>query len=73
MGGTCFFGQIYGGMFYMRTNDQIMQGGRKCYTNAFSSNLNTKLENFPWTWWETHLKINHYQSIELRITLLTSR
>ena len=27
--GTNFFGQIYGGMLYMRTNDQIMQGGRK--------------------------------------------
>ena len=26
--GTKFFGQIYGGMFYMGTNDQIMQGGK---------------------------------------------
>ena len=25
-GGTNFFGQIYGGTFYMGTNDQIMQG-----------------------------------------------
>ena len=23
-----FFGQIYEGMLYMRTNDQIMQGGK---------------------------------------------
>ena len=27
-GGTNFFGQIYGGMFYMGTNDQIMQRGK---------------------------------------------
>ena len=27
-GGTNFLGQIYGGMFYMGTNDQIMQGGK---------------------------------------------
>ena len=27
MGGQTFFGQIYGGTFYMGTNDQIMQGG----------------------------------------------
>ena len=26
-GGTNFFGQIYGGFFYMGTNDQVMQGG----------------------------------------------
>ena len=26
-GGTNFFGQIYGGMFYMETNDQMVQGG----------------------------------------------
>ena len=26
--GTNFFGQIYGGIFYMRTNDQITQGGK---------------------------------------------
>ena len=36
------------GMFYMGTNDQIMQGGRKSFTNAFSSNLNTvNLRIFP--------------------------
>ena len=39
--GTNFFGQTCWGMFYMRTNDQIMQGG-----NAFSNHLNTKSENF---------------------------
>ena len=27
-GVTNVFGQIYGGMFYMGTNDQIMQGGK---------------------------------------------
>ena len=27
-GGTNFFGQIFGGMFFMGTNDQIMQGGK---------------------------------------------
>ena len=27
-GGANFFGKIYGGMFYMGTNDQIMQGGK---------------------------------------------
>ena len=27
-GGANFFGQIYGGMFYMGTNDQIMQRGK---------------------------------------------
>ena len=26
-GGTNFFGQIFGSMFYMGTNDQIMRGG----------------------------------------------
>ena len=27
-GETSIFGLIYGGMFYMETNDQIMQGGK---------------------------------------------
>ena len=27
-GGTIFFGQFFWGMFYMRTKDQIMQGGK---------------------------------------------
>ena len=26
-GGQTFFGQIYGGMFYIGTTDQVMQGG----------------------------------------------
>ena len=26
-GGASFFGQIFGGMLYMGTNDQVMQGG----------------------------------------------
>ena len=48
----------------MGSNDQIMQGGRKSFTNAFSSNLNSVyLKTFPW--WETHLKINPNQSLEL--------
>ena len=25
---TNFFGQMFGGMFYMETNDQVMQGGK---------------------------------------------
>ena len=28
MGGKNFFGQIFGGMFYMGTNDQIMEVGK---------------------------------------------
>ena len=45
----------------MRSNDQVMRGGRKSFTNAFSSNLNTKSEIFPRTWWETRL--NEKQSL----------
>ena len=52
-------------LFYMGTNNQITQGGRKSFTNAFSSNLNTKPEKFPQLWGETHLKINPNQSIKL--------
>ena len=29
--------------------------------NAFSSNLNTKSENFPQSWWNIHLKIKPWQ------------
>ena len=29
------------GLFYMGSNDQIMQGGTKSFTNTFSSNLNS--------------------------------
>ena len=47
-GGANSFGQIYGGMFYMETNDQVMQSRRKSFTSAFSSNLNTaNLRIFP--------------------------
>ena len=36
------------GMFWMGNNDPIMQGVRKSFTNAFSSNLCTKnLKIFP--------------------------
>ena len=35
-----FFGKFIGGMFYMGTNDQIIQG-EESFTNAFSSNMNT--------------------------------
>ena len=47
-GGTNFFRQIYGEMFYMGTNYRIMQGRRKSFTKAFSSTLNTvNLKFFP--------------------------
>ena len=44
-----FLGKFMGGgLFYMGSNDQIMQGGRKSFTNAFSSNLNSvNLKVFP--------------------------
>ena len=46
--GEQFFGQIYGGLFYIGSNDQIMQRGRKSFTNAFFSNLNSvNLKFFP--------------------------
>ena len=35
------FGQICGGLFYMDCNDQIMQGWRKSFTDAFFSNPST--------------------------------
>ena len=40
-GETDFLGQIYGGLIYMGSNDQIMQWGGKRFTNVFSSNLNS--------------------------------
>ena len=40
MGGKRFW-KTYGEQFHMGTNDQIMQGGRKSFTNAFSVNLDT--------------------------------
>ena len=36
-----FLGKFMGGLFYIRSNDQIMQRGRKSFANAFSSNLNS--------------------------------
>ena len=53
MGEQTFLGKFMGGLFYIGSNDQIIQGGWKIFTNAFSSNLNS--ENFPRPWWETHL------------------
>ena len=35
-----FWGKFMGRMFYMGTNDQIIQG-EKSFTNAFSTNMNT--------------------------------
>ena len=47
----------------MRSNDQIMVGGRKIFTDAFSSNLNSvNLKIFPGHG-ERHLKINPNQSL----------
>ena len=50
----------------MGSNDQIMERGRKLLTNAFSSKLNSvNPEKFTRPWWETHLKTNPNQSLEL--------
>ena len=35
-----FLGKFMGWLFYMGSNDQIMQGRRKSFITAFSSNLN---------------------------------
>ena len=60
-----FLGKFRGGLLYIGTNDHIIQEGRKSFTNAFSSNLNTlNLKIFCVHGW-THLKINPNQSIEL--------
>ena len=40
-GGTNFFWENLWGLFYMKSNDQIIHGRRKSFTNAFSSYLNT--------------------------------
>ena len=45
----------------MKSNDQVMRGGRKSFTNAFSSNLNPKSDIFPRTWWEK--RFNEKQSL----------
>ena len=48
LGGTNFFGAKLRGLFYMGTNDHIMQEGRKSFTDVFSSNLNNvNLRIFP--------------------------
>ena len=58
---TNSFEKIYGGLFYMGTNDQIMQVGGKVLKTGFSTIRNafySKFENFLQSWWETNLKIN---------------
>ena len=58
---TNSFEKIYGGLFYMGTNDQIMQVGGKVLETGFSTIRNafySKSENFLQSWWETNLKIN---------------
>ena len=65
--GKNFLGQIHGGCFTwgLMIKSYHGHGGRESFTDAFSRILNTKSENFPWSWWETHLKINLNQSLEL--------
>ena len=38
---TDFLRKVYRGLFYIGTNDQIMQEVGESFTNEFSSNLNT--------------------------------
>ena len=52
-----------GGVFYMVTNNHVMQGERKSFTNAFSSNLITKSEKFPIHGGRHNWKINPDQSL----------
>ena len=48
MGEQTFLGKFMGELFYMGSNEQIMQGGRKSFTNAFYGNLNrVNLKFFP--------------------------
>ena len=48
LGGTNFFGANLRGLFYMGTNDHIMQEGRKRFADVFFSNLNNvNLRIFP--------------------------
>ena len=48
MGEQTFLGKFMGELFYMGSNEQIMQGGRKSFTNAFYGNLNSvNLKFFP--------------------------
>ena len=43
-----FLRKVYRGLFYIGTNDQIMQEVGESFTNEFSSNLNTgNLKIFP--------------------------
>ena len=56
-GGTNFFGQIYGGMFYMETNDQMVQGGgnvSQMHFPVICKSEHCKSENFPRPWWGAH-------------------
>ena len=48
IGEQTFLGKFMGRLFYIGSNDQIMQEGRKSFTNTSSSNLNSvNLKNFP--------------------------
>ena len=48
MGEQTFLGKFMGGLFYMGSNDQILQREKKGFTNAFSNNWNSvNLKNFP--------------------------
>ena len=65
MGEQTFLCKFMGVLFCMGTNDQIMQGGRESFTNAFSRNLNTvNLKILPGHGGR-HLRINPNQAIEL--------
>ena len=68
-GGTNFFGQIYGGIFHMRTNGQIMQGwGCKVNTTNRVLNLkNTHRTLFLWGW-GFHVKSVYFFKKNLVVT-----
>ena len=66
IGGTNFFWVIlWGGLLYMGTNGQIIQGTRKSFKCIFQKSEHCKSEKFPRPWWETYLKINPNHSTEL--------
>ena len=47
MGEQTFWGKFMGGLFYIGSNDQMLQGEKKSFTNAFFNNLNSvNLKNF---------------------------
>ena len=49
-GETIFFGQIFGEMFYMGTNDQIMQG-EKLMVKKFQWSSQVSFSfHWPWPW-----------------------